>query len=83
MVDHVGAFLHSQFNPGEEVYIQVPEGMKHHYPANKVLLLTKTLYGLKQSAIQYWKETRKCFADMGYKRSWRIHVFLLSGQWLD
>jgi hypothetical protein len=33
----------------------IPEGFEKWYPSNVVLLLTKTLYGLKQAAMQFWK----------------------------
>ena len=92
MIDHVGAFLHGSFEPGEQLYIKVPKGMEKHYPEGTVLLLLRTLYGLKQSAAQYWKETVQCFEDMGYKRSkadpclyfkWTVMGLMLWMSWVD
>ena len=70
LVDAKGAFLHGNFENGKEVlYANVPEGMERFYPKNIVLLLLRTIYGLKQVAKQYWIEVLKCFENMGYKRS--------------
>ena len=43
LVDHVGAFLHGKFNPGEEVYIKIPKGFEKYYPKDVVLQLMRTL----------------------------------------
>ena len=69
MIDHVGAFLHGRFDAGEEIYIRVPQGFEKFYPVGVVLQLMQTLYGTKQAAVQYWKESLKFFSDMGYQRS--------------
>eukprot|EP00957_Ditylum_brightwellii_P012612 953270-Ditylum_brightwellii.AAC.1 len=47
----------------------VPQGFKRFYPADILLLLLKTIYGLKQAAIQFWRELQKAFKFMGYKRN--------------
>jgi hypothetical protein len=36
--------------------MDVPEGFERFYPSNVVLLLLKTIYGLKQAAYEYWLE---------------------------
>ena len=69
IVDVKGAFLKGEFENGEKIHITVPQGMEDKYPKDCVLLLKKTIYGLKQAAMQYWKETQQCFDNMGYKRS--------------
>ena len=66
IVDHVGAFLYGRFNPGEKVYIKVPEGLETYFPEGTVLMLLQMLYRLKQRAIQYWKEA---VTDMGFSQS--------------
>jgi len=34
--------------------MEVPQGFKKYFPWNVVLLLLKTLYGLKQAAYAFW-----------------------------
>ena len=52
--DVKGAFLNGNFRNGEKIYMSVPKGFEKYYPVGMVLLLVKTLYGLKQSAYEYW-----------------------------
>ena len=56
VVDVMGAFLHGHFQDGEEIFMEVPEGWENYYPKNVVLMLLKTLYGLRQSAMAFWRE---------------------------
>ncbi len=54
ILDVRGAFLKGTFGNGEILYMHVPQGMEHHYPGrNIVLLLLKTIYGLKQAAYRF------------------------------
>jgi hypothetical protein len=46
IVDKETAFLHGELQ--EEIYMNIPEGMS--YDSKHCLLLTKTIYGLVQSA---------------------------------
>jgi hypothetical protein len=69
VVDVKGAFLHGKFEKGEKVYMKVPEGWEGFYPTNTVLLLLRTIYGLKQAAMAFWKELLKAMRGMGLKRS--------------
>ena len=46
------AFLHADLDPEEEVYVNMPKGFERK---GKVLKLKKTLYGLCQSPIAFWK----------------------------
>jgi hypothetical protein len=46
------AFLNGELE--EEIYMDCPDGMEHR--ANECLLLEKTIYGLVQSARQYFKK---------------------------
>ena len=48
IMDGKGVFLNGEFHNGEDLYLIVPEGMKHHYKNNEVLKLNKMIYGLKQ-----------------------------------
>ena len=49
-----GTFLHGLFKDDEKIHMKVPEGWEHLYPENAVLLLLKTVYGLKQAAMAFW-----------------------------
>ena len=69
LLDVKGAFLNGRFENGERVIMEVPQGFKKFYPGNVVLLLVRTLYGLKQAAIQYWREMNRAFEYLGYERS--------------
>jgi hypothetical protein len=64
-----GAFLHGLFQDNEEIYMHVPEGLEDHYDKDEVLLLKKTIYGLKQSARAFWWELLKVMQSMGFQRS--------------
>ena len=44
--DTTAAFLHADVSPGEEIYVEMPQGFKQK---GKVLKLNRTLYGLRQS----------------------------------
>ena len=59
IVDIKGAFLHGHFENGEIIHMSVPKGFKRYYPRDVVLLLLKTLYGLKQAAMAFWRELLK------------------------
>ena len=69
VVDVKGAFLHGEFTDGEEIFMEVPQGFEKHYPGNVVLRLLKTIYGLKQAAMAFWRMLLRCMQDMGMQRS--------------
>ena len=69
VVDVKGAFLHGKFTDGEEIFMEVPQGFEKHYPGNVVLRLLKTIYGLKQAAMAFWRMLLRCMQDMGMQRS--------------
>jgi hypothetical protein len=69
ILDVRGAFLNGIFEDGIVLYMHVPQGFEKYYPPNHLLKLLRTIYGLKQAAIAFWKEVQKAFLDMGYKRS--------------
>ena len=50
IVDVCSAFLLSLFDNAEELYASVPKGWEKFYPSNVVLLLMRTVHGLKQAA---------------------------------
>jgi Reverse transcriptase (RNA-dependent DNA polymerase) len=51
------------------LYLCVPEGFEYKYENDVVLHLQRTIYGLKQAAIAFWKELLTAFRAMGFKRS--------------
>ena len=55
-VDINGEFLHGHFENGEIIHMSVPKVFEKYYPADVVLLLLRTLYGLKQAAMAFWRE---------------------------
>ena len=62
ILDVKGAFLHGQFENGEKLCMEVPEGFEHHCDPRKYALFSmSTLCGLKNAAMALWKETLKCF----------------------
>jgi hypothetical protein len=69
LIDVNGAFLHGDFEEGKTLHMEVPEGFEKYYPVGFVLLLLKTIYGLKQAAIAFWKQLIMAFASMNFVRS--------------
>ena len=52
--DIKGAFLKGKFDDGKEIFMEVPQGMEHHYWDLAVLKLLKPMYGLKQLVLLFW-----------------------------
>jgi len=70
IVDVKGAFLHGEFEQDDEpIYMGVPQGFESHYEDDVVLLLGRTIYGLKNAARAFWKELLKAFSKMDCERS--------------
>ena len=69
LLDVQGAFLNGRFQRDEVLYVDVPLGFKEFYPKNVLLKLVRTIYGLKQAAMQFWREMRQAFKHMEYDRS--------------
>ena len=47
----------------------VPKGFEEYYPSDVVLLLLRTMYGLKQAAMAFWRELLKAMYSMDMQRS--------------
>ena len=47
---------------------KVSQGFKKHYPGNVLLKLLKTIYGLKQAALTFWRELLKFMQVMKMTR---------------
>jgi hypothetical protein len=55
--------LHSKFQ--EEIYMNIPEGM--NYDSKHCLLLAKTIYGLVQSAREFYQKSISNLKFIGFK----------------
>ena len=49
--------------------MEIPERFEQYYPAGFIWLLLRTIYGLKQAAVAFWKQLILAFASMNYRRS--------------
>jgi Reverse transcriptase (RNA-dependent DNA polymerase) len=85
VVDVETAFLHGDLQ--EEIYMNIPEGMNSN--PNDCLLLTKTIYGLVQSAREFYK---KVLEWIGFKENksdpcllskWSQNDILIIGIYID
>ena len=63
LVDIETAYLYGDFE--EEVYMDCPEGMVN-VKEDEALLLQSTIYGLVQSAMQYYKKDNSIIKDLGF-----------------
>ena len=90
--DAKGAFLNGTFSQGEKLYLKVPQGFEKFCPANVVLLLLKTICGLKQSAHECWRAPLKALKEVGLTRSkadpcvyrkWSENGLMIWSSWVD
>ncbi len=72
--------------------MEIPQGFERFYGKNSVLLLLKTIYGLKQAAVAFWKQLIMAFASMDYRRSkadpclyfdWNVNGLVVWISWVD
>jgi hypothetical protein len=68
-VDVKGPFLYGKFEDGEKVHIKVPLRFKEFYNKDTALLFKKTLYGLKQAAMPFYRKLLAATANIGLKQS--------------
>jgi hypothetical protein len=92
LIDVKGALLQGEFEEGEILYMEIPEGFEQYYPAHYIWMLLRTIYGLKQAAVAFWKQLILAFASMNYHRSkadpcmyfdWTIDRLLVWISWVD
>ncbi|MGH7955289.1 MAG: reverse transcriptase domain-containing protein [Gloeomargaritales cyanobacterium] len=92
LVDVQGAFLSGEFEDNEQIFVEVPQGFEGFYPKEVVLMLIKTLYGLKQAAMAFWRKLIASFKDMKYDRSaadpclyfaWTMFGLVIWLSWID
>ena len=69
ILDVEGAFLQGQFENGEELYIEVPDGFEKCYPRNVVLRMNVPMYGTKQAAYCFFKTFAKQVKHKKYQQS--------------
>ena len=67
LVDVETAFLHGKIGEGEEIYMNVPEGVEHE--DDECLKLNKTIYGLVQAARAFFKTLSSSLMEIGYVQS--------------
>ena len=60
------AFLYGDLN--DEVYMEIPDHIKTKDNEGMVILLSRTLYGLKQAAQSWWMTLGKSMKDMGFQK---------------
>ena len=64
LLDFKGAFLHSKMPDEFKVYIKTPYGMK--VPPDKVVKLSKSLYGTKNASHLWWEDLRQTLIEHGF-----------------
>jgi hypothetical protein len=69
VIDVEGAFRQGKFQNGEEMYMEVPDGMEQYYGSRKdvVLRMLVPIYGTKQAAECFYKELVKKAKEKGYE----------------
>jgi Reverse transcriptase (RNA-dependent DNA polymerase) len=65
IIDVETAFLHGDLQ--EEIYMNIPEGMNSN--PNDCLFLTKAIYGLVQSAREFYKKIISVLKSLGFKEN--------------
>jgi hypothetical protein len=69
VVDVKGAFLYGKFSNREKINIKIPLRFEEFYNKDKVLLLKKCLYGLKQAVMAFYRKLLAASSNIGLKRS--------------
>jgi hypothetical protein len=69
IVNVEGVFLQGRFQNGEQIFMKIPDGFQMFYPSYGMLKLLQTLYGLAQSAIQFWRECRMAMDAMNMAKN--------------
>jgi hypothetical protein len=81
IIDVEGAFLQGRFQNGEQIFMKIPNGFQNFYPSSIMLKLLRKLYGLAQSAIQFWRECRMAMDAMNMAKN-AVDPCLFY-QWID
>jgi hypothetical protein len=67
-LDAEAAFISSLLGEDEHVYMMIPPGFKDHFGENKVLRLRRSMYGLCQSPLNYYKLVKEVYTRAGLKQ---------------
>lgn len=73
--DVKNAFLHGDLK--EEVYMEIPPGLKDSSSTGKVCKLKKALYSLKQSPRAWFERFSRAMQRFGYKQSQADHTLFI------
>ena len=63
-VDYTSAFVHADLS--DEVYVEMPQGF---WQDGKVLRLKKSLYGLRQSPLNLFRQLKNALLNRGFRQS--------------
>ena len=73
--DVKAAFLYGKLD--KEIYMKQPEGFTLKGQEHLVLKLKKSLYGLKQAALAWWKELESFMKTQGFKHAYaNVGIFI-------
>ena len=67
--DVKGAFLKGKLEGSEEIFMEVQQGLEHHYWGLAVLSLLKPIFWLKQDTLLFWQRLLEIMKNMGHKCS--------------
>eukprot|EP00957_Ditylum_brightwellii_P128208 9778278-Ditylum_brightwellii.AAC.1 len=65
-VDYTNVFIQATLPPGEEVYMSLPIGWEQ---PGKVLKLKRSVYGLAQALLVWFKKLKQGLEDTGFRSS--------------
>ena len=74
-VDIEGAYLNAENE--FELYMRFPSALHPSDPRHNALRILKSIYGLKQSAHDWWRKVTQKMQDMGFKRvesDWGMYI---------
>jgi hypothetical protein len=85
LLDVKGAFLHGEFDEETTIYMKVPEGLEKYYGNDDVLMLWKTIYGLKQATYAFWANPIADFYryEVHKKQSRSLSIFCMDSLWIN
>ena len=62
-----GAFFKGQIEDSKEIFMEVPQGVEHHYWGLAIVRLLKSIYGLKQAKLLFWQRLLEIMKNKGHK----------------
>ena len=64
-MDVSNAFLHGELDPGEDIYVRLPEGLQD----NRLVRLKRALYGLREAPLLWYRRLRDYLVEIGFSIS--------------